>query len=738
MQTHLPSRDLVLVGAGHTNMHIVRMWRMQPIPDVRLTLISPFSRATYSGMLPGTLAGLYEPEAMEVDLYRLGASCGIRVIVEEVTGFDPQQRKVLCAERPPIRYDIAAIGIGSVPSESRIATQHEAALSIKPMATFRQRLESQLAVLKGCGQSKAAPSICVIGSGAAGIEVMLCLQTFLQQRGFNATFHLIDSGDGVLKGYGQQTRNRVQRELTQRGIQFHARQRVASFDGTQLVLTDDSQLPADLVIWATSAAPPPVLENFHLPKADDGFLAVRPTLQSTGDDSIFVVGDTATLVDHPIPKAGVYAVREGPVLWENIQRLLRGETPISFQPQKGFLSLLASGDGRAFGQYKGFSFHSRWAWKWKDHIDRKFMRMYQDYRPMADEAAPTRESQSEKPAMRCRGCGGKVGANVLSAALERLDITTGESALLGLNEPDDAVILNPAAGVMDVVSVDFFQAFLDDPYFVGRVAALNALSDVWAMGGNPRGAMAMVNIPEGHPRQQTELLYQLLAGGQHEFDAAGVTLLGGHTTEGDDLTIGYTVLGQLEGKPPLTKGDLRPGDQLILTKTLGTGVLLAAHAECLCRAEWIDRMFSGMLCSNAAAARIARECGVLAMTDVTGFGLAGHLLEMLDASGIGAELSLESLPLLPGFAELSAAGIRSSLDPANRENESRIEIQNSALKSTASYHALFDPQTSGGLLIGIAPDAAEQLLNQLRESGDTSAVLIGQTVTDAGVLRVRQ
>src|SRR5579864_8239202 len=120
MDESLPSRDLVLIGAGHTNLHVVRMWKMRPIPDVRLTLVSAFSRATYSGMLPGTLAGLYQPDEMEIDLYRFAESCGARLVVAEVVGFDPEIRRVLFADRPPARYDVAAIGIGSVPGQNEV------------------------------------------------------------------------------------------------------------------------------------------------------------------------------------------------------------------------------------------------------------------------------------------------------------------------------------------------------------------------------------------------------------------------------------------------------------------------------------------------------------------------------------------------------------------------------------------------------------------------------------------
>src|SRR6516164_2436798 len=169
MDASLPSRDLVLIGAGHTNLHVVRMWRMRPIPDVRLTVVSPFSRATYSGMLPGTLAGLYRPDEMEIDLYRFAESCGARLIVDEVIGFEPEIRRVLFADRPPLRYDVASIGIGSIPGQRELWAENPAVLSVKPMATFRTRFEQRLA--QG-GNAR----VVVVGAGAGGTEVAFGLE----------------------------------------------------------------------------------------------------------------------------------------------------------------------------------------------------------------------------------------------------------------------------------------------------------------------------------------------------------------------------------------------------------------------------------------------------------------------------------------------------------------------------------------------------------------------------------
>lgn len=746
--TLLPSRDLVLIGAGHTHLHVVRQWGMAPIVDVRLTLVSPFSRATYSGMLPGTLAGLYRPDEMEIDLWRLCESCGVRLIVDEAIGLAPEIRRVLLADRPPLRYDVASIGIGSVPGQRDLWTRHPQVLAIKPMATFRARFERLLAHSTRSNLRNdpalielSKVRVVIVGGGAGGVEVAFGLESLLKSRGITGEVSLLDAHPSILSGYSAGAVRKAEAEFKRRGMVLRSGQRVqdvrpVSAGATvSLFLEDGSEIPAEIVIWATAAAPPPVLQNFQLPKDSDGFLAVRPTLQTTADYPVFAVGDTAGMEGVRIPKAGVYAVREGPVLWQNLRRLFAGKELRSYLPQRGFLSLLSTGDGRAILDYHGVSAHRGWVWRWKDRIDRRFMRMYQDVRPrrpMSGLRAAGRRlldafRSSTVPApMRCSGCGSKVGSRILRGALERLNLPADTRTRLGLDHPDDAAVIDRQAAPIDVLSVDFFPAFLDDPYLVGRIAALHALSDVWGMGAEPFGGMAIVTIPPGSPAQQTELLSQLLAGGVRELTAAGAMLWGGHTIEGAELTIGYSVAGKLEGREPLTKGGLQSGDRIILTRPLGTGTLLAAHRECRCAARWLDDMLRQMLTSNAEAARLARACGVRGATDVTGFGLAGHLMEMLEASGVSARLSLSSLPLLEGFRELHAAGFRSTLDPANRVVESRMEVAGSMERNSAPYDALFDPQTAGGLLIGIAADQADALCRQLRDAGYSMATVIGE------------
>jgi selenide, water dikinase len=733
MNSTLPQHDIVLLGVGHTNAHVLRMWRMSPLPDARLTCVSNTPIATYSGMLPGTLAGLYEPERMQIDLVRLCAAAGARLILGEVQGLDRQRRELHLADRAALPYDVLSIGIGSVPRCDAHGESHSALLPVKPMWSFLARLDERLARLPERAMGRPL-RLAVVGAGAGGVEIAFCLPARVRRICGDVPIELslVDRNARLAAGSSRRAAALVRRELQARGVRLILGQAVTRVDDAQLTLADGRSLPVDLVVWVTTASGAPLLSRLGLAADADGFLLTRPTLQSVDDEQIFVVGDSGTCRERPAPKAGVYAVRQGPVLWENLRRTLTDEPLLAFQPQRGFLSLLASGDHRAILSYKGLAFHGAWCWRLKDRIDGRFMAMYQDYRPMPH--APRGVPPEDSP-MRCTGCGGKVGSRVLRAALERLEVPASPHVLLGLETPDDAAILQPPGGRPVVTTVDFFAAPLDDAYLVGRLAALNAASDVFALGAKPLAALAMATIPLGPPGKQEQLLYELLAGALVELRRMGATLVGGHTIEGPQLTVGFAVLGDAGERPARLKSGLRPSDRLVLTKPLGTGVLLAAHAQARCRAAWFEELVQVMLQSNHIAALLADPYDVQAITDVTGFGLAGHLLEMLRASHVAAELRLDAIPLLAGFEQLAGEGVQSTLAPANRAAETDIAASG-AQRTTRRYTALFDPQTCGGLLLGVPEEHVSGVLARLMELGVGPAAVIGEVIAAKDQARI--
>ena len=729
MQTSLPKHTVVLLGVGHTNAHIARMWRMKPIPNAQLVCVSNHRIATYSGMLPGVLAGQYSEDRMQIDLVRFCAASGARLIVDRVVGLDTEQKCLQFDQRPDLPFDVLSIGIGSVPMLTDIDADDDLLVPIKPMQSFLGRLHTKLRQVSDQRQGRSI-RVAVVGAGAGGTEIACCLphrlKLWFADRQFDIS--LITSHGHVASGCKLPTVRMVEAELERAGIKVRTDSRVIRVTSDRLEFENGKSIATDIAIWATGAVAPPLLAKFGLPTDDRGFLLTDGTLQVVDQQGVFAVGDSGTMQSTPTLKAGVYAVRQGPILWQNMESALKQKPLVTYRPQRDFLTLLNLGDGRAIAQYKGQAFRGKWCWRLKDYIDSKFMDKYQNYEPMKMQPKPP----DPETQMRCMGCGGKIGGSVLSRVLQRLDVPQNDNVLIGLDNPDDAAVVQISGGRPVTATVDFFSAPLDDPYIVGRLAALNAASDAFAIGAQPVAALTVATIPFGSPRRQEQVLYETLAGSLDEFRTMDCALVGGHTIEGPMLTVGFTVLADHgEGNDLRTKGRLRKGDLLLLTKPLGSGILLAGHMQALCRAEWMARLLDTMLLSNQHAMEAVEGFDVPGVTDITGFGFAGHLLEMLRASNMSAKLKLDSVPILDGTESLLQSGIESTLAPANRDAEGQLRASENH-RERAEYRALFDPQTCGGILIGVAPQDAEKILARISSQSDVPASIVGEIVAPDG------
>lgn len=732
MQTRLARYEVVLLGVGHTNAHIVRMWRMSAPPDARLTCLSLHSMATYSGMLPAVLAGQYPPARMLIDLHRLTAACGARLLTDPVVSIDSDTRLIHFEKRPPLRFDVLSIGIGSQPVG---LDPHwpDSVVPIKPMQTLLDRLRTACAPLLG-RQASDPIHIHVVGGGVGGLEITFCLPHFLRTIGLeDFQLHLVSSESEVAPYLSSGARRRIENHLQHQQVQTDFNTRIVSAEPGHLQTEDGRRLASDLTIWATSAVAPDLLSRLNLPRDERGFLWTDECLHCETDAPIFAVGDSGSIRGRDIPKSGVYAVRQGPVLWENIQSILQHpgnhQRLTEFHPQSSFLKLINTGDGDCIAEYHGLSFKSRWGWLWKDWIDGRFMDKHQNLSPMemSDSTEKSSTASDADTRMRCLGCGGKTAARILQRVLQRIDppqTSNGETASI---QRDDAAVVEHAEQQL-TLSVDFFAAPLDDAYTVGRLAALNALSDLFAMGSAPRFALAIVTIPDGPSDRIEETLEHLLLGGLHEFAQSGTRLVGGHTIEGPRLEIGYSVTG---GPPARVGQKLTLGDRLILTKPLGSGVTLAAHMQAAAAHDTFDECLRVMLSSNQVAMRLFEQFEIRAMTDVTGFGLAGHLTEMLEASSMSALIDLDAIPLITGTDSLWEQGIESTMAEANRAVLDQFAPAADTDQHSSRFQALFDPQTCGGLLIAVKPSEVTAVCRFIHESSGIEATVIGEVTTSS-------
>ena len=742
-------RDIVLIGGGHSHVGVMRMFAMQPVPGVRLTVLCRDTDTPYSGMLPGYIAGHYGFDDVHIDLRRLAQFAGARFIRAQVTGIDRTAKRVLLSGRPPVPYDIASINIGSTPQLGSVPGAADHAVPVKPIFEFNQRW---LALLERVKRHIGTMRIAVVGGGAGGVELLLAMQYRLNNElralgrdPASLQFHLFTNG-AILPTHNGWVRNTFEKVLAERGVEVHRDGEVTRVGAAQLTTARGQTFAADEIMWVTRAGGAAWLADTGLALDPDGFILVGTTLQTVTDPALFAAGDIAAVVDHPLEKAGVFAVRMGRPLAENLRRVVEGRAPVAYRPQRRWLALISTGDRNAVASRGWLGFRGAWVWRWKDWIDRRFMTKFSDFPDMSQASAPaalsTVKLEGEEAAqaisaiaMRCGGCGAKVGAGVLSRALGALEPIARDDVLIGLKSPDDAAVVRVPPGKAMVHTVDFFRAFIDDPYVFGKVAANHSLGDIFAMGGEPQSATSVVTVPPGLEAKVEDTLFQMMSGAVEVLNAAGCALVGGHTGEGQELALGFAINGLIdEGLGEvMRKGGMRPGDALILTKPIGTGTLFAALPLLKVRGRWIDAALDSMCVSNAAGAKILARFGATACTDLTGFGLLGHLVEMTRPSGVDIELVLSALPVLDGAEETAAAGILSSLQPANVRLRRALRNQ-AEMVAHPRYRLIFDPQTAGGLLASVPGERVEACVAALRAAGYASTAVIGRVLAQGDAL----
>ncbi len=757
MENHTPIlADLVFLGGGHSHIAAIKNFAMSPIPGLRLTIVTSDIRTTYSGMLPGYIEGIWQDEDIHIDLAHLAQFAKARLIVAHCNGIDADEKTLFFDERPPLHFDLLSINIGGQPDLKAIEGAENHVIPVKPITNFRTSFEALL-------RAGLPKKISVIGGGAAGSELALAINKRWNEHGVAPRITLYSRSHRLLPQMSPRAAHLMLTALYDAGVKLQLGRAVQKIEKNILYFDprtekargikkspknhETSKTSENLATkenydacFLVSAVRPPIwLRSSTLALDDTGFISVHPTLQSTSHPHIFAAGDVATIIGRPRPKAGVFAVRAGRILTKNLRKQVFGQRLTNWKMQKRYLSIISTSDGSAIASWGRIGFKARIFLTLKHWIDLRFMTKYQHLKmPTAEPHVPFPGIKSRPDihlrdpafaAMRCLGCSAKAGHKVLETALANatnIAKSAGADAkFLPDNqiESDAAKIEGPPKGHHLVQSVDMLSEIVSDPYMMGRIAAIHSLSDLYAALAQPKSALALINLPQASLAIQTNQLTQILAGAMMALSEAEVKLVGGHTSEGGTLSVGFSVTGHAQNDTFLKA--IHADTALVLTKPLGIGVIMAANMQLIMSAHWVEAAIWEMAKSNQKAASLFNEMNVIAATDITGFGLARHAMNLSKRVGAkGCVLNLPDLPLLPGAAELLSSGLRSSLHEQNRE---AVTIAPHLLKETTELSSrievLFDPQTSGGLLGALPRDNAQNLINRLNDNGYDAAII---------------
>ena len=407
-------KDLVLIGGGHSHAIVLKMFGMKPLPSVRLTLISDVVHAPYSGMLPGHVAGFYDYHECHIDLRSLAEFAGCQILVDRAIAIDFNKNLVICQTRPPVKFDVLSVDIGSTPATLSVPGAAEYAIPAKPVPEFLASWNQLISARQNHPEKPVR--IAIVGGGAGGVELALNMQSRLHKKGkkkfgnglyngFNGwilsenekvkeelEIHLFHSGAELMPGHNYRVRHRLKKILINRGIKVHLMTKVSALQKQEIIeIASNAQCPmpdyqiccesglefkCDRIFWVTQASAPHWIRESGLAIDSNGFMQVNDYLQSVSHPNVFGAGDIATMINHPRPKAGVFAVRQGAPLFENLQNFLLQKPLQPFAPQSQYLALIGTGNKSAIASRGNFMWESPLLWYWKDWIDRKFMQQF--------------------------------------------------------------------------------------------------------------------------------------------------------------------------------------------------------------------------------------------------------------------------------------------------------------------------------------------------------------------------
>lgn len=705
------TNDLVLIGGGHSHLSVLMKLSKKPLNGNRITLITNEIDTPYSGMIPGYIEGIYSWRDSHIDLYRLCLKLNVRFIHAEVERVSAYEKEIYFKDRPKIKFDVLSINTGIQSNNREIKGAAKYCLPVKPISKLTNNFLNKITNFK---------SIAFIGGGAGSVELALAIKKRFLNINQDIKITIITGKRGLLSTFPQKTKLTSLKTLEKFKIDIIEYKRVLEVKPKQIILSDKSLLKIDKAILSTNSMTPKWLAKSDILLTKDNYILVNKSFQ-TNYKYVFASGDVIDFNNQNLKKAGVFAVRSGKPLAINIRKFILGKKLVEYKFNKNYLALIGTSKRSAIATKYNLTFNSRFFFYLKKYIDQNFIKKFSDFRirkKFTLDALKTdvlnifvkhkEKITDENDIMQCKGCAAKVPLNALKQALPKDIVSTSEDAVSVPGHPEL------------YQTVDMISSIITDPFLLGKIAANHSISDMVSVNSKITSAMMILQLPLSKTEINSRDLEQVLLGANEIFKTIDCPLIGGHTMIGKDKDpiIGFSILGQKQKKIKIVKNrrKIKTKDLLILTEKIGSGLIFAGINNYLIDSYFQIDVIKQMIKGNLNFGKISNQLNILSMTDITGFGLANHLLNLIkrDNSKTGLTIYPNKIPLFEGVNECLNKDIKSSLFKSNYDIAQK-DIIYKRDKSKLD-NILYDPQTVGGIAFIIPQEEKYKHFKVLKEN----------------------
>ncbi len=674
--------DLLLLGAGHAHLDVLRQFALKKLRGTRLTLVAREALSLHAPMLSDVLYGTRDFDAVHTDLVPLAEAAGARLILSEAHGIDLAARQLQVGDRPDIGFDVLSVDVGGVsrPSGHLQKAASESGVPLQPAGQFLARF-GELEQRQPHGAH-----IAVVGNTPTAVELVLALAHRFAGR---FSFTLVSRDLEPLIQSPPRIHRLIRTALVQAHVGIVNGVTVVKFDGKSLYLSDGTALDVSDAIWATDArAPEWLTRTAGFAVTDTGFVCVDAALRSVSHDFVFAAGSCASVVDD------TQGTNSGTLLADNLRRAISGQA-LRMQPQQTRLGqmltppvIVRTSMTDAVSWHNNVPLSGGWLLRWKNNAGQTRLRNYAALRPTA--APPAARPQQAAP-------------GIMQRVIASMPQPQSADILLGLDVQNDAALVMPPLGSATVQSVSLLRAPVSDPFITGEISAAHAMGPIFAMGAHPWAARALAQLPPLSARSLENDLEQMLHGATRILSDAHCLLTGGHDVQSssDETLFGFSMTGLVRPEQAISMHTLRAGDALILTKPIGSSTIVENNARGLVPARWLLAAIASMRRTDAPAMEILRAHDIHACANLADAGLAGTILNMLRTTAQTVTLDQAAIPVLPGAQTLCDA------------------LPN----HDAAHPLLFAPQISGGLLAAVPQGRAESCVMALQQAGMEAAVI---------------